>query len=48
MKTAYREGDDLPLAVASIMMKFGEYDSTNLFLKCGYNYDGTFDPTKNI
>lgn len=48
MKKTYQEGNDLPLTVASTMIKFTNYDSTALFLKCGYNYDGTFDPMKNI
>lgn len=49
MKKTYKEGvDNLLLTVASTMMKFTNYDSTNLFLKCGYNYNGTFDPTKNM
>lgn len=49
MKKTYREGvDDLLLTVASTMIKFTNYDATGLFLKCGYNYNGTFDPTKNM
>lgn len=49
MKKNYREGvDDLLLTVGSTMIQFTNYDSTNLFLKCGYNYNGTFDPTKNL
>lgn len=48
MKTEYNDDKDLLLAVASTMNRFGEYDVTNLFLKCGYNFSGTFDPTKNL
>lgn len=48
MKKTYREGDDLLLTVASTMTKFTNYDSTNLFLKCGYKYNGSFDPTTNM
>lgn len=44
MKNTYREGYNLLLAVASTMNEFTNFDSTNLFLKCGYN----FDPTKNL
>lgn len=47
-KKTYQEGNDLQLTVASTMMKFTDCDSTALFVKCGYNYDGTFDPMKNI
>lgn len=46
LKKTYREGNDLLLTVA--MTKFSDLDSTNLFVKCGYNYNVTFDPTKNM
>lgn len=48
MKKTYTEGDDLLLTVASTMTKFTNYDSTSLFLKCGYSFNGSFDPTKNM
>lgn len=48
MKKIYKENDELLNVVASTMMKFGNFDSTKLFLKCGYNYNGTFDPTRNM
>lgn len=48
MKKTYREGSDLQLEVASTMNEFTHYDSTALFLKCGYNFDGRFDPLKNF
>lgn len=46
MKKTYNEGDDL--TVASNVNKFTKRDSTALYLKCGYNYDGKFDPMKNM
>lgn len=48
MKKTYREGSDLQLAVASTMYEFTDYDATSLFEKCGYKYDGSFDPMKNL
>lgn len=48
MKKTYQEGSDLLLTVANVMMKFTDHDSTPLFLKCGYNYDGSFNPMKNM
>lgn len=48
MKKTYNEGDDLQLTVARTMTKFTIFDSTALFNKCGYNFNGTFDPTKNM
>lgn len=48
MKKTYKEGSDLMYTVASTVMKFNNYDSTALFLKCGYNYNGTFNPMKNM
>lgn len=48
LKKTYREGSDLLNTVALAMIKFLDFDATSLFLKCGYNYNGTFDPMKNL
>lgn len=48
LKKTYRDSNDLFSTVASAMINFTNYDSTALFLKCGYNYDGSFNPMKNL
>lgn len=44
MQKIYTQRDKLDVIIAQTLMKYTKFDCTNLFLKCGYRFNGTFDP----